>query len=641
MFKKLSVLFIVVVLLSGFLSIGLVATNGTTVNALVIGDADGNGMVSATDYVALKSHVKSINILSDASLAVSDLNYDGIVSTADLIVLRAYLSGNGELVCEHTYSEWAETGVYNCLGKRITGRTCSICQASEQSYTESGSAVRSIDGKNVMFIGNSFIYYGYCVNKGSQTKTDKGYFKQLCTANGESVNVYDYVWGGRNLDYIYENYLVDCTEDFLSTVDYVFISEAGENNSGLAADVQKIMDLYPSAHTEFYYLCHSYTYQAGHSNIKNAFSTLQGKGVEIVNWGQLVYNVWQGTEAVPGATESYDKNTFIVNKNDTYHENMLSGYITAQMAYCALTGKSAVGQSYAFCTDTSINSNYDPAAFISSYYNTDTTNFDDVYASVPDMLGLQQLMDKYLKKYNFSIFTGGEHSNTEYANSANDYALASAGLKAYCCTLCGCISLEDGGESGVNNMYVSNDTVTAAGYSTVKEYMLAGLGNVFYKTSSGWGRAGYSSIQGMAASCDGVRKSNGKTDGSETYWKINSLSNAYNANGETAASGEQAYIALLGYDFTNAVSASGVGVFFNRVNAPIAFDVLGGVTQSDGSIEWKVLSTFDADSACMKYDDMTVAFFADFDATQFDCVQIGVKDITNTIFFVSELELYQ
>ncbi|MBE6677539.1 MAG: hypothetical protein E7597_01950 [Ruminococcaceae bacterium] len=641
MTKRIS-LFLCIALLLSVLSLACQTSSAdTSVGEILIGDTDGNGTVNTTDYVLLRSYLTGRCALSESCLAASDVNFDGVVSITDLVSVRKHISGKNPLVCTHNFSSWAETETYNCLGKIITSRTCSLCSKTEKSYTENGAAVRSLDGKNVMFIGNSFIYYGYCVNNGSQTKTDKGYFKQLCTANGENVNVYDYVWGGRNLDYIYENYLVDCTEDFLSTIDYVFLSEAGENNSALVSDIQKIIDLYPSSKTEFYYLCHSYTYQAGHSNIKNALSTLQDKGIGIVNWGKLVYDVWKGNESVPGATKTYDKNTFIVNKNDTHHENMLSGYITAQMAYCAITGKSAVGQSYEFCTDTSINSKYDPDAFISSYYNAGTTNFDAVFDSVPDMLGLQTLMDKYLEKYNFSLFDGGEHSNTEYQDNANDSALASAGLKAHECSLCGSISLEETDENGVNHMYISNDDVSAAGYSTVKDYMLAGLGNVFYKTTSGWGRAGYSSIQGMAASCDGVRGSKGKTDGSETYWKVNNLGDAYNANGKTAASGEQAYISLIGYDLTNAINTRGVGMFFNRVNAPDAFDLLGGVTQSDGSIEWKVLATFDANSTYMKYDDMTVAFFADFDATQIDCVQIGIKSITNPIFFMSELELYQ
>ncbi|MBR6593678.1 MAG: dockerin type I repeat-containing protein [Clostridia bacterium] len=638
--RRLSLLLCLLMVLS--LVSGAYSTSLFMVDAAKKGDVDANGDITATDYLLMKADIKRQRTYTADELKACDINNDGVVTTADLILIGSCVAGGVILECEHSFGAWVATGDYNCEGFMITERACDLCGVTETSTDTSDSKLRSIDGKNVMFIGNSFVYYGYCVNKGSQTKTDKGYFKQLCTANGDSVNVYDYVWGGRNLDYIYSNYLVDCTSDFLSTIDYVFISEAGENNSGLVSDVQKIINLYPSSKTKFFYLCHSYTYQAGHSNIKNAFSTLQSKGIEVVNWGQLVYNVWKGTETVPGGVMTYNKDSFIVNKNDTYHQNMLSGYITAQMCYSALTGKSAVGQPYAFVTDSSINSNYDTAAYISSYYNSGTTNFDDILASVPDMLGFQVLIDKYLKKYNHTVFSGGKHICTADESTAYDYSLASAGLSAGICSFCGETILSEGGDKGTNLMYISPETIAAAGCATVKDYMLAGHGNVFYQTTVGWGRSGYSSINGMAASCDGVRSSNGLTDGTETHWRVKSLTGAFNANGGTPATGETSYISLIGYDMTNAVTAKGVGIFFNRVNPPKSFDLLGGVTGADGTITWTVLASFDsASQSYMKYDDTTVAFFADFDAATFDCVQLGLKSIDKVNFFTSELELYK
>ncbi len=609
----------------------------------MFGDLSGDLLVSTTDYTIVEKALVSGKELPSDQLTAGDLDGNGILSASDLLIMETYILGKSDNICMHKLSDWTDTGIYNCKGVMTTVRGCEYCDnKTEKSTNPDDTAIRSIDGKTVMFIGNSFVYYGYCINKGSQGSADKGYFKQVCTANGENVTVLDYVWGGRNLDYIYTNYLVDVASSTLKKVDYVFISEAGENNSGLVSDINKIIKLFPSSHTKFFYLCHSYTYQAGHSNIKNAFSTLQGKGIEIVNWGQLVYNVWKGTESVPGATKSYSKTTFIVNKNDDYHQNMLSGYITAQMCYCALTGKSAVGQSYAFCTDTSINSKYDTASYISSYYNAGTTNFDDVFASASDMNGLQQLIDKYLKKYNFTTFTGGEHDYVAHSDAAYDGALAAAGLEEKVCTVCNTAQLFNTGTAGTNHMYISADTVSAAGYSTVKEYMLAGLGNVFYKTSSGWGRAGYSSIMGMATTCDGIRGSKGKDDGNtDMYWKIKSLTAAYNADGATAASGETAYVSLFGYDMTNSVTAKGAGIYFNKVNAPKSFDILGGVTAADGTITWKVLASFDsATDSYKQYDAKTVAFFADFNATQFDCVQVGIKTIDKNVFYCSEFELY-
>ncbi len=609
--------------------------------AVLLGDMNGDGYVSSADFVTMQNYL--INGTKDAdSIKIGDLNGDGNLNSADVLWFSSALVGSISLSCNHIYSDWTESGEYNCEGNMITTRTCTKCGETEESSKQSDTEFRSLDGKTVMFIGNSFIYYGFCVNKGDYKSLDYGYFYQHCKANGENVNVYDFVWGGKNLDYIYTNYLKSASKSILNSVDYVFMSEAGENNSNLLEHCKNIMALFP-AKTEFYYLCHAYTYQKDHKNIKNAFGSLQSNGVKIVNWGQLAYNVWKGTEAVPGATLSYSKTTFINNKLDTHHQNMLSGYITSLMAYCAVTGRSAVGQTYTYCRDTAINADYDAASYKSSYYDSaeGETNFDKVFASKSDMLGLQQLMDKYLKKYNISVISEGRHcTEPYYENSDFDNALISAGLKAKKCTACGKVILSSGGSMGNNIMYISPETVANAGYNTVKEYMTAGLGNVFYKTTSGWGRKGYTTIQGMAAACDGERSCKTATDGTELYWKIKSLSAAYDADGNTVTSGES-YISLIGYDMTNAVNASGIGIFFGKYAAPTAFKVLGGTTNSDGTITWKELTSFDeATDSYFVYDKNTKAYFADFDTSKIDCLQLAVVSSDTGLLHISEIELY-
>jgi hypothetical protein len=138
-------------------------------------------------------------------------------------------------------------------------------------------------------------------------------------------------------------------------------------------------------------------------------------GVSIVNWGELVYNVAKGNESVRGSTMKYNKETFIKNnkgvKNgsgvvgsgssgDAHHPNPLSGYITALMAYTAITGRSAVDQPYAFCSDKAVHRYFDIDAFREAHYNgTKTTNFNEVFASPSDMKGLQMLVNEYIKKY--------------------------------------------------------------------------------------------------------------------------------------------------------------------------------------------------------------------------------------------------
>ena len=169
--------------------------------------------------------------------------------------------------------------------------------------------------------------------------------------------------------------------------------------TNLTTICKNLMKRFTNSKTQFIYMCPTYTYQQGYTSMKNQLPTLQGMGIKVVNFGQLCYDVWKGTKAVPGATLKYNKNTFIIDGSDANHPNPLTGYIEAAMCYCAVTGQSAVGLPYAFATNTSINSAFSTSAFITKNYTNGTTNFDKVFKSAADMKGLQQLIDTYNKKW--------------------------------------------------------------------------------------------------------------------------------------------------------------------------------------------------------------------------------------------------
>jgi hypothetical protein len=64
----------------------------------------------------------------------------------------------------------------------------------------------SLDGKRVIFIGNSYVYYGRTVINQStsvmaqaERENDKGFFYQLCKENGYEVNVTNWTFGGHGL----------------------------------------------------------------------------------------------------------------------------------------------------------------------------------------------------------------------------------------------------------------------------------------------------------------------------------------------------------------------------------------------------------------------------------------------------------
>jgi uncharacterized repeat protein (TIGR02543 family) len=281
---------------------------------------------------------------------------------------------------------------------------------------QENTAKVSLDGKTVLFIGNSFVYYGGAVEHGGQKKTDKGWFYEICKANGENVTVYDCTYGSHHL---YDFTTSGCKSgschsgaDLLkgipfNSIDYVFISESGDNNSNFVKDVKNIVKRFPSS-TKFIYLAHSYTYSKNHTKIINNLDNLQSMGIDIVVWGKLVDDVIDGRVSVPGATVTYKKNSFIKNKGDSYHPNPLAGYITAQMAYCALTGKTAVGQMpnlYAIGDTLKYGkSAVGYKAYISTHYNSSSnTNFKAIMNSKSDIEGLQKLMDKYLAKWGLGV----------------------------------------------------------------------------------------------------------------------------------------------------------------------------------------------------------------------------------------------
>ena len=279
----------------------------------------------------------------------------------------------------------------------------------------------SLDGKRVIFIGNSYVYYGRTViNKSSSIMTqaerenDRGFFYQLCKENGYEVNVTNWTFGGHGLADLFgapcahstsackgtrhENELKNCYYD------YVFVSPGGGNRSAqtIADDFDYIINFFKEANPDVTIVCLGNLGCHGYSSfgtelpaIYNYYSTLAEKGVIIADWGGLVYRVMHGIWSVPGGTQSYGENTFIVK--DGYHPNMLAGYITTLMAYCAVTGESAVGQSYDFCNNPRLNAKFNFKDYVADYYtDAKSTNFPDIFKSEGDMKGIQELVDKYI-----------------------------------------------------------------------------------------------------------------------------------------------------------------------------------------------------------------------------------------------------
>ena len=299
-----------------------------------------------------------------------------------------------------------------------------------------------LNGKKIIFIGDSFIFYGQVVLEKSQSVltqkarlNDYGYFYQLCKAMGAEVEVTNFTFGGHGLaSFCGEacNTEKSCAGvnhfSYLEDRNYDYVIVSGERASSrtkeyLFENMDIIINMFRAVNPDvkFFYLVSSGAHNVSVApsfphEMLNALDELEDtRGVTIVDWGEMVSDIIDGKNTVPGATETYNKNSFVVDwsEKDGYHPNQLAGYITAAMLYSAMTGQSAVGLPYSFWNDTTLRKKgdkavfFDSAAFIKKYYTHGATNYDKIFASEADMKGLQTLIDQYLaakayRNYNFA-----------------------------------------------------------------------------------------------------------------------------------------------------------------------------------------------------------------------------------------------
>ena len=283
---------------------------------------------------------------------------------------------------------------------------------------------RMLDGKKVIFIGNSHTYRGMTVIEkeldvlDQQSRSnDTGYFYQLCKENGCDVEVTNWAFSGHGLQHIFGGnpctYNSSCNgkvhESYLTDryFDYVFMNSArgAISEETFLKDVEYIMNFFRQANPDVKFVLLGTASTQGINQLGDVpsptvlseYKNLEKEGVIIADWGEVVAGVIKGKYTVPGATKQYSRNSFIVS--DGYHANALTGYITTLTAFCALTGEKAVGQPYYFYNDTSRNSKFNMLNYINKYYTNGTsdTNFHEIFESESDMKGIQQLVDDCLE----------------------------------------------------------------------------------------------------------------------------------------------------------------------------------------------------------------------------------------------------
>ena len=292
---------------------------------------------------------------------------------------------------------------------------------TEPVYTPAwSSGAEALQGKKIMFIGNSYTFWGQTVlfkdqNVLTQDKRsfDQGYFYQLCKANGIDVAVTNWTFGGHDITAMFDGPCDKgddkCNGEFHEYFikdpyfDYVCIQPYREKeyNGDIVEHLKYTMDFFRKVNPNvcFLLLVPQMAPEKAYQWFED-IEDLKAEGVRIVNWGGMLHDISQGDVTVPGGALTYARSSF-VNSKDDHHENLLAGYLTTLMTYCAITGESAVGQPYDFCNNKDINALFDFAAFKEKNYpDGGVTNFIEIFGSEADMAGLQQLADQYLKDFN-------------------------------------------------------------------------------------------------------------------------------------------------------------------------------------------------------------------------------------------------
>ena len=304
-------------------------------------------------------------------------------------------------------------GCFGCTATKAPAEAGN--QATAESLV-SKAAKDKLDGKKVLIVGNSLCFYGHAVLRNGTTElaleqrtNDKGYFYQLCKSQGAEVSVTDWAFGDHSLWEVLGN---SCTRDTCYGVDHlsyltdryydyvVFTPYEKDYDGNMQEYLQPMMDLFLEVNPNVQFLL-----AVPHMAYTNDFAwaprlpEIDRSKLTVCNWGKMLTDIMDGTVQVPNATQQYVKNSFVVSvsEKDGFHQNVLAGYITALMIYCAITGDSAVGLPYDFCSDSTIDTRFNLEAYKKEKYTYETfTNFIEIFESPADMDGLQQLVDIYI-----------------------------------------------------------------------------------------------------------------------------------------------------------------------------------------------------------------------------------------------------
>ena len=176
-----------------------VTTSAGTYTVIIDGDVNGDGSVTSTDYVSIKSAFAGTKTLSAWALEAADVSRDGKLSTVDYMKIRQYFSGMRDLYSEmdilpvrtneYTGPYSADTGAYG--GIDDLGR--------EQLYdtqTTSGNSSKEVGIFYFFAQGNHGPYnIAYDNNLIVQNNPDAITSESAWLAAGGGMQNYQHFWG--------------------------------------------------------------------------------------------------------------------------------------------------------------------------------------------------------------------------------------------------------------------------------------------------------------------------------------------------------------------------------------------------------------------------------------------------------------
>lgn len=299
--------------------------------------------------------------------------------------------------------------------------TESATEEKQDMLEEHKKKASVLDGKRIIFIGNSYMYYGQMVrNKNLTHQTvagrshDDGVFYELCKELGAEVNVVNWTFGSHQMSDFFsescdagkscqgENHMAALEGE---AFDYVVFQICGREHSyDYLPYVDKAVEMFKSTNpdTQFIYLYNPAAY--GINGFKNGTymtdamnnkGIIESKGIKIVDWGAVVMGLIYGNLQVKDSKHAYNQESFIIAKSekDGYHPNQLAGYITTMMTYMAITGDTATGLPYDFVGNSKANALNDMKSYKESHYLLRTSNYDEIIMDEAEMRGIQELID--------------------------------------------------------------------------------------------------------------------------------------------------------------------------------------------------------------------------------------------------------